>query len=1314
MDEIDSLSSFLPPIVVRRCNGHPEGLQEPFREGFQGALLFADISGFTSLAETLAEKGVAGAEELTRALNAYFGQLIRVIAEHGGEVAKFAGDALLALWPVEDEPLPVATLRAVGCGLAIQRELSSFQATHDIRLSLRIGVGAGELAVLGLGGVFGRWEVLFTGAPIAEMGAACTKGSPGEVMLAAPARARIADLCEGEEREGGHLRVTRLGREVAPRPLAAVRALAEVRETLRSFIPAAIRSWLVAGQSAWIGELRRVSILFVNLPDLTFDTPLALSQDVMRALQAATYRFEGSINKLSIDEKGVTLVAALGLPPLPHEDDAVRAVQAAFAIREALERLSLRCSIGVSRGRVFCGVVGSGLRREYTVMGDTVNLAARLMQAAHGGMLCDASTSQEAGERVDFAALPPVHMKGKSQDVPVFRPDRERRPGQRGDTREIVGRAAESRTFRSLVEQATNGASCALVLEGEAGVGKSRLLEEWRRCAVSLGVPCFQGGGDALAGEAPLLAWRPVLAALLGAAPLADATRDRLAAVLPDFDRVAPLLNDVLPSAFPETPESRELRGEGRASLLRDLLARVVAACAPRPFVVVLEDAHWMDASSWTLLRRVFHDVDRILIVVSTRPRQEAGHEELAVLLKEPGVHHVVLGNLTREEVHQLARSRLSVRDVPGTVLEAVWRHTEGNPFFAEESILSLRDSGTLRISGEACALAPGITEVSDLPLSDTIEGVISRRIDRLSPQQQLTLKVASVAGQSFEYGMLHDIYPIEADRPSLREHISDLSSSGMVREEGTHPDLTYIFRHVLIREVTYNLMLFAQRQTLHQAIADWYHSRVQTDPHAYGALLAHHRELAGQYDLASLALEGAAEGALRAGAFHEAAGLYLRLLALAERKLVVPTPERRAHWTHRLGLARYSVGDLAAARRDFLDVLSTMGVACPQAPGRVQLGLLKEFLRHAILVVPWPRRRRPPPTDVEERRLELVAGAHEMIGAISQFENDRSGSGYHCLRLHQVSRRMGPAGRPLQSVAQSIMALMMGSVIGPSSGDRYARRALDLLDGVTDRDKEAETRLLVGLYELGMGRLRRAADHLQASMDVSRQIGFLRAWEEGAFNRSLALLLSGEFESARELAEELRRSARGAQDLHSAAYADLALAFIALRQGDGAEALRRLDDQRKSGFALSDAVGSLASEALCVQASWLAADREAARRGVDALVSRIGATTPVALPSFLYLACAAELAMRMAEEEPTSSTRKQLAIVLRRLKQYGGYFPMGRPFLACVQGWAALRSGRRGKAERLFRRAEGLALDLGMPYEAEMARKLPVSSPRP
>src|SRR5262249_20956256 len=163
--------------------------------------------------------------------------------------------------------------------------------------------------------------------------------------------------------------------------------------------------------------------IFVNLPGLDLHGPQALpqTQQLMQALQTDVYRYEGSINKLSVDEKGLTLVAALGLPPLTHEDDAIRGVQAAAAMQESLQDLGLCSGIGVTTGRVYCGEVGSPRRREYSLLGDVVNLAARLMVAASENILCDAATQRAAQARLRFEALPPISVKGKAESIPVYR-----------------------------------------------------------------------------------------------------------------------------------------------------------------------------------------------------------------------------------------------------------------------------------------------------------------------------------------------------------------------------------------------------------------------------------------------------------------------------------------------------------------------------------------------------------------------------------------------------------------------------------------------------------------------------------------------------------------------------------------------------------------------------------------------------------------------------------------------------------------------------------------------------------------------------
>ncbi len=406
--------------------------------GSRRPLLFADISGFTILTERLAASGSKGSELLSDALNAYFDRLIELIAAHGGDVVKMAGDALIALWTATGGDSPASsTLRAAICGLAVRETVQDYRVAEGVRLGCKVGIGAGEVASLFVGGVRDRWELFLAGSPLVQMGEAEKLARTGEVVLSSEAWSLIRRGCVGDPLEGGFVRL-RQARGIEPRPLEPVRSVPEHAIPVRSMVPAAIRARLDAGQDAWLAELRRLSVLFVNVPSMGLDSPVAERRagEIVRLVQSRLYDHEGSLNKLSVDEKGTTVVAAFGLPPLAHQDDPKRAVRAASAIFEVLRAIGVECAIGVATGRVYCGEVGNARRREYTIIGRVVNLAARLMQEAKQapGILCDEETFRASRGCFAFETLPPRQLKniegpshcfGRSEKSPIAAiPDR--------------------------------------------------------------------------------------------------------------------------------------------------------------------------------------------------------------------------------------------------------------------------------------------------------------------------------------------------------------------------------------------------------------------------------------------------------------------------------------------------------------------------------------------------------------------------------------------------------------------------------------------------------------------------------------------------------------------------------------------------------------------------------------------------------------------------------------------------------------------------------------------------------------------------
>ena len=383
----------------------------------------------------------------------------------------------------------------------------------------------------------------------------------------------MRDLATGEQvRLGaGRPSVFRLAAVRPPTsaaPLVRAGTVEAAGPALRGYVPAAVTARLAAGQSAWISELRSVSVLFLRLPgldDISSET-LEQAQQLVGAVQEALYEYEGSVNKVGVDDKGATLVAAFGLPPVAHEDDPVRAVQAALGIQARLRRRGLRPALGLATGRVFCGSVGSGRRREYTMIGGVVNLAARLMQAADDELVCDAATRQATQAKLAFEALPPRRLKGWAEPVAVFRPR-----GQslaRAPSRSLVGRAREQDLLAERLIGLQQGRGGTVLVEGEAGIGKSRLIDGLVEQAAGAPVRTLVGAADAVRSTTPYHAWRPVFESVFGLEDVAEPS-ERRARVLdrlrarPDLERLAPLLADVLPLDLPSDEVVGQLRRAG-------------------------------------------------------------------------------------------------------------------------------------------------------------------------------------------------------------------------------------------------------------------------------------------------------------------------------------------------------------------------------------------------------------------------------------------------------------------------------------------------------------------------------------------------------------------------------------------------------------------------------------------------------------------------------------------------------------------------------------------------------------------------------
>jgi len=849
---LETLSSYVPTLVVEQATQDPNYFTKPTKKNLSCVVLFADISGFTTLTERLAKRGPSGAEELTNLLNNYLGKLIDLITSYGGDVVKFAGDALLVLFTEEfiKEDLNKLTERVADCCLRVQKELHNYQVASDVELAIKLIINIGEVSIQTLGGIFGRWELLVTGDPLDQIALANSLAKAGEILLSSQAWELIKEKVEVINKNDKILLVNLRTNSYFPE-IAKVQPKATATTAIRAFIPGAIRSRIDSGQTDWLAELRKITVLFINLPDLNHES-LEKAQEAMCALQISLYRYEGSINKISVDDKGVSLVAAMGLPPLAHEDDPARGVRAAIAMQEELKKLGLQSSIGITTGQTFCGSVGSSVRREYTIIGDTVNLASRLMQVAQGSILTDKTTAKVASNRLNFTPLEPVTIKGKQQPITIYQPSlltakKSKTPSN--PKTPIVGRINEIAFLKEKLLLSKQTCKCSsIIIEGEAGIGKSRLTEQLITQAQELELLTLTSEGDSIESSTPYFAWRNVVNQLFQLENLSDADKTEqqthILRQLPNDAKTlqsAPLLDVFLPWDWVDNEYTAELIGKTRADAVHELLINLLKQASKNPLILVMEDAHWLDSGSWALLLLVCQQIENLITVIVTRPIAEPiplEYKEIQVLSK---TEKIVLNNLSVADTISLVCHRLGVNSLPKQVEDLIIEKSEGNPFFSEELAYVMRDLGFIEIINGECRLSNKSNELKTTKLPNTIQGLITSRVDRLTPAQQLTIKVASVIGRVFSFRTLQDIYPINEDKARIAEHFKVLEGLDLTPLERPDPDLAYIFKHIITRDVVYNLMLFSQRRQLHRAVAEWYEKTYANDLAPYFSYLAYH-----------------------------------------------------------------------------------------------------------------------------------------------------------------------------------------------------------------------------------------------------------------------------------------------------------------------------------------------------------------------------------------------------------------------------------------------------------------------------------------
>jgi len=1124
------LAPYVPRLALEWLRDHPERRHTQI----DGTLAFVDISGFTNLTERLSRKGKVGAEEMNLILNSCFAEFLDSAYDFGAGVVKWGGDAVLLLFEGDQHEARAAraawemqrTMRRVG-------RIKTGSGTVTLRMS--IGIASGVLDFFFVGSA--HRELVITGPGATETVAMEGAADAGEIALS-PAMAAALDAPYVGEPKGPAILLRRGPNVVSNREgwVVGVQHL-----DVAACVPVMVGNHLLAGGGE--PEHRPITAAFIHF----MGVDELLASEGPDAVADALEQTISTVERISLDhgvtffdtdiyQSGGKIMLMAGAPSSTGADEE-RMLRAMRMVLDADLPLAVR--IGVNRGRIFVGDFGPQYRRTYTVTGDAVNLAARLMAKAEVGQLL-ATDDVLSRSRTAFqtAPLEPFQAKGKTEPVYAFLVDGVQARQERGTVTPLIGRERELQLLLDAFASASDYTGRLVEVVAEPGMGKSRLIEELRVRASP--VHSFSAQCDEYEASTPYFAVRGLLHALLelDADAGANELRGRVEIVAPHLVPVLPLIGVPLGIDLPDTPETELLEERFRKARLEETVRELIGLLLLQPSLLVFEDAHWMDEASADLLREVLVGLEgRPWLVVMTRRAAPGGF----TAPESAGPVVLELEPLPAEQAAELVHAATEEVPLQPHEVAALAERAGGNPLFLTELLAAARAGG-----------------VGELP--DSVEALMLAEIDRLPPDDRRVLRCAAVVGATFR----EDLVAASLDEPPdpgvwrrLAEYLDE------------QPDGQLRFRHALVRDAAYEGLPYRRRRELHERVGQTIEARTDT-PEDEAELLSLHFYEAHEFERAWRYSRTAAERAQAIYANVEAATLYARAIASAKRIGVEPAELAKAR--EGLGDVAFRLGELARAARAYRRTRRGLEYD-PVEEGRL---LLKEAmvplrLGRYTAVVRWLNRALVVLADVPSAGAAAERARIEFWYATTRLRQNRPEEAIEwCRRAITEAEQSGEA-RDALAHAYHLLDRAYLALDRPEEAV-YSERALVIYEQLGQLEWVASVLNNMGGRAYMEGRWPETLELVDRAREAWETIGD-RWWSSFAtFNIADILADQGRLTEAEPLAQAALRVWAAAQTPVEVAQAKALVGRIAARTGRFEEAFRLLEDARR----VFDAEGEL------------------------------------------------------------------------------------------------------------------------------------------
>ena len=817
------ITSYLPRLLLKWYEAHPHA-EIHQRTDHSGVLLFADTSGFTALTRVLARQGKIGFEILTDLLNSLFKSLEQVIALHDGDILKFSGDAVWCYFPPQT---PIEQVFA-----EMLYEVDRLNREHLVcrthKLSLHAGATAGQFEIITFGNVDSRLEFEIAGSIIAEAYHAADVATAGEIALASSLQ--NTDTVEHSNSTEGSCRVVR------PSPIPPASSVAGVRtepslsdwacSTVEKYVPEAVRERkLNDGLDTGLqSEHRQVTVLFANLllpDDRAGETNSASFSQASEAISNIFRIIEsnrGIVARIDPFVRGHKLLALFGALNR-SESDKLNALQAAEAIlRLSSSQVSVR--IGLSAGPLLCGEVGSQLRHEYTVMGEAVNLAARLMSKADGQtILFDQALFDHLQELATVTKIE-LDLKGVGDKVPVYQFNSWRQlESELPTVTELVGREEPLKLLDELWESRPAEQARWVLVSGEPGIGKTSLVSAYAQTQLSAQTIYLSGYGARLHHPGWLLAqWLKRICAIaegvaLSEEDIVDRFRKRI------DPKWWPLFNQIFGLTTPDNEWTRGLSTELRLAKLANIVARLLEELSPGQ-LVILDDLNAVDSLSSIILERLLTETVKkrlmVILVGNTLPETQA----------ETNCRSITLAGLTNENLTEWLNGRFVTSTRERELCELLISRSEGNPLFINETLTQLAAEGVIGHLTDDTRWEV-LKPLDEIKLADRLEDLQLARFDALPESHRQILKMAAVMDGRFSESDLIYIARLK-EQQSIRTILTELASADMLTFDPANQ--SYDFVRDMTRQAIYSCIPQSDLGRLHSAVGKMLLAEGKTD----------------------------------------------------------------------------------------------------------------------------------------------------------------------------------------------------------------------------------------------------------------------------------------------------------------------------------------------------------------------------------------------------------------------------------------------------------------------------------------------------